>query len=769
MANNPVINSFNAGELSPFLGARKDLSKYSSGCLVLENFQVLPYGGAVRRPAIEYMGEGGAGTRLFIFEFSVNDVYILEIRGTIGGVMRFYKDGELVMSGGVPYEILTPWSEAQILELKYVQSGDVMWFVHKNHPPQRLTRIADDNWTCEDMSLFFPPFVDDNQTDIALTPGTGATTVGATISISADGAVFDPLHVGSVFKVTQQKETTSINGNKDDPGASLVLFGSGEYILETTGLWTTGTLTVERRVGASGDWFEFRKYDVSRQINRNISWDENDPDAYFRVVLALEEPEKPEDTKNDTNTWRLSNRSLLRDGVVRITVYSSSTLVQGIVVKPCERENSATKLWAEGAWSQRQGYPSAIALFENRLVFAGTKGRPNTLWLSKIDEYDNFQESGLDDGAMRLTIGSGRIDEIRWLVAQKSLVIGTAGSEWVLEADSDRKPITPTAFSLKRQTTYGTSDIQGVLVNTAVLFFMRQGRKLREFTYSFDQDSYVAPDLTLLAEHITQTGIVNVGFAQQPDTLLLCVRTDGEIALMTYERDQDVVGWQRWTVTGGEVTSVAVIPRDDGGDEVWLSAKVGDKYLVGRFDPREWGSSLTTEWTGSDFYKVYTAAPGEFVSGELTGLDHLEGKKVDILADGAPLAQQTVTGGKIDIGATTRTRVVVGLPYTSKMAPMYIEPDVEWKQPMGKRKGLFQSSIRFKDTASAKIGQSEAGVIPVKFGVTGKDEAEAGLHTKEVTVRMSNVFDRLHTCYIVQDEPLPITVLAMVPSVEVYQ
>ena len=141
---------------------------------------------------------------------------------------------------------------------------------------------------------------------------------------------------------------------------------------------------------------------------------------------------------------------------------------------------------------------------------------------------------------MRLTINSGKLDKIEWFMPHSDLIIGCSGSEWTLGSDSDSIAISPTQFSLKRRTT-----LPAVLVNSAILFYMRNKRKLRQWTFNYEAQDYAAEDLSIIAEHITKGGIEAVAYQQSPDTILWSVRNDGELIGMTYERDQSVIGWHR--------------------------------------------------------------------------------------------------------------------------------------------------------------------------------------------------------------------------------
>jgi len=158
-------------------------------------------------------------------------------------------------------------------------------------------------------------------------------------------------------------------------------------------------------------------------------------------------------------------------------------------------------------------------------------------------------------------------------MSKDETVFGTVGGEHLLGASKDSEALTPTNVKARMQTTYGSEDIEGLLVNRAVLFVQRGGKKIREFLYSYEQDSHKADDLTVFANHITGAGIVDIAYQRTPDPRLWCVRSDGEMALMVYERDQNVFSWCRF-VTNGEFESVAVVyGGENSEDEVWVTVK----------------------------------------------------------------------------------------------------------------------------------------------------------------------------------------------------
>ena len=181
-----VINAFNAGELSPLLDGRSDLQKYYSGCRTLENMLVMSYGGATRRPGTRYIAPvktASKKVRLIPFEYSIQQAYILEFGDQY---IRFYKDGAQIESGGNPYEISTAYLEADLFDLQYIQSADVMYIVHPDYHPKQLWRTAHTSWTIADVDFERGPFFDENETNVTITPlaATGNITLTASSALS---------------------------------------------------------------------------------------------------------------------------------------------------------------------------------------------------------------------------------------------------------------------------------------------------------------------------------------------------------------------------------------------------------------------------------------------------------------------------------------------------------------------------------------------------------------------------------------------------------
>jgi hypothetical protein len=213
-------------------------------------------------------------------------------------------------------------------------------------------------------------------------------------------------------------------------------------------------------------------------------------------------------------------------------------------------------------------------------------GSGSMMWFSETSQYDDFEEGVKDADSFSLTVPTG--DSILWIEALESLLIGTTGEEWKIATSKLDTPITPTNFTVKQQSTRGSKNVQPIKVHDTILFVDSVGRKVRELTWSGDK--YVAPDLTSLAEHITDTGILCFALQKHPEVILWCVLANNTLLSMTYDREQNVVAWAKHP-TDGDVLSVCVIPNASlGEDEVWLSVgrmvNGADATHIERFEPR---------------------------------------------------------------------------------------------------------------------------------------------------------------------------------------
>lgn len=532
MPNIPLI-SFNTGEVTPQIDSRADIEKYASSCRELKNMLPRIYGGVERRPGTEFIKEAKnspEGIRLIPFVFSSTIAYMCEFGNLYA---RFYFDGAPLLDGSSNHvEVTTPYLAADLAALQFGQIGDTLWLVHRDYAPRKLTRTTTTSFSLDTIAFTTGPFRKRNDiaNDDDITLSSDVTAADAVGTLTASDDVFDSDHVGAIFKLTQPRATTIVT--IDAAGTSDVIDVFGNYTWETTGTWT-GTIKLERNVNSAG-WETFRTKTSKDNANTQLSKTEVEDNVQFRITIVAGVTGDPgSNVSLDKST---------QDGIVRIDAVFSAT-VATITVLSKLAETDTTIRWAEGSWSSVRGYPQAFTFFENRAVYGSTATQSATIWFSAEDKYENFRADVKASDSFEVPITT--TNEIRWLASLDALTVGTSGDEWRVASNKLDTPITPTSFSAKQQSRYGSSLLQSVKVNDVVLFTDFVRRKVREFTFSEQRSKYVAPDLTALAEHITASGITSMAHQRNPDSILWSTLADGTLLSMTYEREQDVVAWAR--------------------------------------------------------------------------------------------------------------------------------------------------------------------------------------------------------------------------------
>ena len=842
------LTNFTAGELSPRLDGRTDLTKYAAGCSNLENLVIYPHGAAARRPGTTHVAEvtdSSKKTRLIPFEFSTTQTYILEFSNL---KIRFYKDNGAILEGdktisgitaanpavvtatshgysngdeiiitsvvgmtevnnkrflvaGVTtntfqltdkdgdninssaytayssagtankvYTITSPYLEAELFDIKFAQSADVMYITHPNHEVEKLSRTGHTSWTLADVDFTNGPFIDVNTTTTTLTPASAGVGTGVNITASA---------------------TTGIN---DDQG-----------------------------------WLAT---DVGRQIHFNA-------------------------------------------GYAVITARTNSTVAVATITTAFTNTN-AISAWYLGAFSDTTGFPSCVTFFEQRLCFAATLSNPQTVYFSKSGDYENMDaniaDTVADDDAIIYTIASNQVNAIRFMSATRTLIIGTAGGEFAVSGGGDDSSVTPTNILIKKQTNNGGANVDAVAVGNATLFLQRAKRKIRELAYNFDVDGYSSPDLTILAEHVTSGGITQMAFQGEPLSILWCVRGDGELAALTYQREQEVVAWHRHifggrfgaatitvsdyaniatgsrllltksdgtTVTFTSTTgtagtdefktetnnnttadniytainahadftvanpaaavvtvtetspsstgfltiksvddttrlattdqgkavceSVAVIPTDDTEYQIWVIVKRtvngSTRRYVEYLNIFEFDVTDNTSFNFLDSALSYSGTAAT----TFTGLDHLEGQTVAILADGATHPDKPVSSGSVVLDRSA-TNVKIGLAYHSILKTMRIDAGSQDGTSQGKTKRIYEITARLYQSVGVEVGPDLSNMerIPFRTSANPMDEG-IPVFTGDKEVEFRGNYDTDGYILVRQTQPLPFTILSLYP------
>ena len=661
------LTNFTAGELSPRLDGRNDLSKYPSGCKTLENFIVYPHGSAARRSGTQFISEvktSANKTRLVPFEFSTTQTYILEFGNQY---IRIYKDKGQVQNGGSAVEIATPYLTAELFDIKFAQSADVMYIVHPNHAARKLSRTSHINWTLTQIDFTKGPMQDPNTTTTTLNPG--QTAVGTGVSLVASA-------------------TTGING------------GAG-----------------------------FASTDVGRFV-------------------------------------------FLHGGYAKITAFTDTTNVT-IEILTTLSASTATENWRLGAFSDTTGHPSTVTFFEQRLVFAGTTEQPQTVFFSKSGDYENMDANIggtiADSDAIIYTIASNQVNAIRFMTATRTLIIGTAGGEFSVSGGGSDVAITPTNILIKKQSNHGAANLDALAVGNVTLFMQRARRKMRELAYNFDVDGYIAPDMTILAEHITEGGITQMAYQQEPNQIIWLVRGDGELVGFTYQREQQVTAWHRHIFGGafgsGKAVceSVAVIPTDDTEYEVYVIIKRtingATKRYIEVLNTFDFTNTDNTTFNFLDSQLDYNGSATTTIS----GLSHLEGQTVSILADGATHADKVVSSGSISLDRSA-TKVKVGLSYTSLLQTMRIDAGARDGTSQSKTKRIYEITIRLFESVGVEVGPDLNNLerIPFRSSANAMNQGITPF-TGDKEVEFRGNYETDGFVFVRQTQPLPLTILSLYP------
>lgn len=748
MKASPSQVAFNAGEFSELTGSQFTFAKYKNALSVCENMVPLVQGGLTRRTGTKFVAEvkdSSKTTRLIPFEYSVTQAYVLEFDDL---AFRVYKDRAQVLeatktitgvtqanpavvtsaghglsngdevyitgvvgmtqlngrnfkianvaantfelqslagtninstgytaysSGGTAarvYTVTTTYAQADLFNLKFTQSADVLYITHPSYPPRKITRTGHTNWTISTITFKDGPYLSTNNTAVTITP---SGTTGA-ITLTASSATFASTDVGRMVRIKH------------------------------------------------------------------------------------------------SSTW----------GYATITGYTSSTVVDATVTNAFGATTASTE-WRLGLYCDTLGYPSCVTFFEDRLFFAGSTGARQRLDGSVVGDYENFAPSDTDgtvadDSAVSYSLNSNDVNAVRWMMNdEKGLLCGTAASEWVVRPSSLNEALTPTNISAKSPTSCGSANLQALRTGKSTMYVQRTLSKIRELAYVYEIEGFKSPDMTVLNDVILTGGVTQLDYQQEPLSVVWFVRTDGQLIGLTYERDQDVLGWHRHiiggTYSGGDavVESVAVIPTPDNtADEVWLIVK---RTIGGT--TKKYIEYITPRFTGTTATNAYFVDGGLTYSGSaattISGLWHLEGQTLSVLADGAVRNDVTVSNGQVTLSASASV-VHLGYSYESNLQTLRIEAGAADGTAQGKTKRIHRVMVRlYRSLGQIFFGPNETAVdaeTDYLFFRTSADlmGSPPALFTGDSEILWNGTYETDGKMYFRQSQPLPFTLLGLFPQ-----
>ena len=677
--------SFSGGEIAPSLFGQASHVKYASGAKGLRNAYSVPHGGVINRQGLEFILEtkhSDKESRLMPFIFNVDQAYALEFGDRY---VRFFTEGGVVLSGGVPLEVVTTYLEAELFDIQIVQSADVITIVHPSHPPAALIRLSATSWSLTD--IVFAPSVA-APTGVAAVKGAGGTGITYVYAVSS---------------------------------------------VSSTGL--------EESVVSSS----------ASCVN-----DLSDPDSY------------------NTITW-----SSVAD-VVRYNVYKKENGLFGYIGQTSETTFKDDYIDADVLQTPPEvvdyfngvdKYPSTVTYFEQRRIFGATNEAPQTVWMTRSGTQSNLTRSipSQANDSIMFELSSRQLNKAGHLVPLSDLLLFTNSGEWkVTSQNSDA--ITPTSIWVRQQGYVGASKVPPIISRNSVLFVQAQGNHVADLAYSMEANSYESRDISILAPHLFDGyTITDWSFTQAPFQMVGAIRDDGVMLGLTYlpdrqSGDQGIVAWHKHDTINGSFESICSIPESTNETMSYMIVKRvinGQvKRYVERFRSRRFASVEDSFFVDSGL--TYDGAATSTIS----GLNHLEGEEVAILADGSTHPSQTVVSGSISLNYSA-SKIQIGLPITSEIETLPVLAQVDGALGLGRKKRILSAKLRVLDSRDVTVNVTGGKEVTHDLRTTEPYGTPRDLETGVIDIVLPAKWTPEGTIKISQTSPLPLTVLSMSLEVEV--
>lgn len=770
----PIQGSFNAGEFTPYLDGQIDLQKRRSALRTCQNMIPLKQGALVRRGGTYFIKEikdSSNRTALIDFQYNTDQIYKIEFGDQY---MRFYKDNAIITEAA---QNITGITKANPAVVTYsgadnYANGDEVYISSVGGMTEvngKFYLVANVNTGSNTFEL---TDIDGNNIDsTSYTTYTSGGTVEEVYEISSPYEQANLFDADNVLQVHyfQSADVVYILSESYAPRAlvrnadanwtlNTLTLEDGPYLqLNTTSTTlalsgTSGSVTVTASAVAginNGSGF------LSTDVGRIIRW------------------------KDPANNWTW----------LTITAHTNTTTVTATISGPNASAGTATTNWRLGAYSDTTGWPRTGTFFQDRFVMGGSTDYPDRLDISEKSVYSstsigfapsNAAGTVADDNAISITLPSKQVNRIQWMASDVTgLIVGTSGQEWTIKGDSDGI-IKPSAHPETPISTTKSAYIQPILAESGIIFVQAAKRRVHDMIYSFDIDRLKPRDVTILAEHITKTQILDIKYQQEPLNTIWSYRTDGTLIGMTYYPDQDVFGWHRHVIGGysdaGKTTqaiveSMIVTPSTDGSrDEVTLIVK---RYINGAV--RRYIEYITR------FYEDDIALEDAFhvdcgltydgsATATITGFDHLEGETLKVMIDGKSHPDLTVSGGAITL-ANNRTASVVqaGLGNIWAIETLDIEAGAVDGTAQGKPKRITDVSLKLLNTLGINYGPNASNYDEYDFNQGIDFDEIPELFTGNTPYfEWPNDYDSYGKMYFWHDGVFPACIQAIMPQVVTY-
>ncbi|HDZ73695.1 MAG TPA: hypothetical protein ENH55_13200 [Aurantimonas coralicida] len=705
-----------------------------------------------------------ASTGNFYIEFSANTYY----RSLVESI-AVESSGDMVIG--------TTWAGADLSRLRWDPSADVIFVANSSYQQKRIERYGAESWGMADYEPQDGPFRNPNITAKRLTP----SALQGNITLECDKPLFDPNHIGALFRITSVGQEVSITlsgaDQWSDPirvtGVDLGSDGTTDHtrtfdISITASSTFTATVRLQRSQGSTDDWGDIRSPSLiwtNTTATKSFDDQKDNEIIFYRIGVGST-------YTSGSPVCALSIPSGGITGIVRITSVAAATESSASVLVALG-STRPTELWQEGEWSDFRGWPSAVSFHEGRLYWAGKA----KIWGSISDAYESFDpDVEGDSGVINRSIAFGAVDNIEWLASLGRLIIGTGMRELQAKTGSLDEPITPSNFNLRDISNQGSGNVQAVKVDKRLLSVQQGGVRVMETGYSGESLDYETADRTVLVPEMGEPSIARMAVQRQPDTRIHCVRgaTDGTVAVLVSDPAEDVTAWidiETGDADGinGVIEEVAVLP-DSVEDAVYYIVRREINGSTVRY-LEKWAQEAQGRGGSSnrlaDSFTVYDGTAATLIPST-----HLVGSSVIAWGSTADLGSYTVdsTGG-VTISQASTT-VCIGLPYTGfyRTAKLAYAVPSSLGTALTQRKRVNHIGLVLADAHAQGLeyGPSTDTLDPLPLmsaGATISTDAVNATFDEE-SIEFPGEWDTDSRIVLRATAPRPVTVLGMVIQIE---
>jgi len=727
--------SFAGGVITPEMLGRLDTVKYQTGLAECRNFTILPHGPATRRPGFRYVAEVKDSTqavRIIPFQFSEDQTAVIEFSDE---AVRFHITGQQLLEA-TKAVVSIVGSTVTVTAHGYA-TGDDVFIGGRSH---RITVTGVNTFTTADRW--------------------GTATVASGTTAARVYTVASPYQAADVFNLHYAQDSDVLTLTSTAYAArELARLGATNWQFNTITFAPSGAIPGGVIVAATKP--TPTNVTTQRYVVTSIGAD--------GITESLESA-PGSDTNNLTIAGNFNTISWsAAAGATRYNVYKQRGGLYGYIGSTSSLSLVDDNILADTSKGPPQDiyelntgagdYPSAVTYYEQRRWFAGTTNNPQTIWATRNGTESNLTSStpSQDDDGLQFTIKSRQQNAIRHLLPLSDMLALTVGAEFRIFADNAPN-ITPTSLSTKPQGYSGASNVQPALTSGSVLYVQSQGSRIREMAYNWQSNAFASIDISIMAPHLFNNyAVVDLAYCRAPVPSLWAVRSDGVLLGLTYVPEQQVYAWHQHD-TDGFFESVCVV--SEGLEDVLYAVvrrTVNGRSVryVERLETRLFADQSAAFFV--DCGATYNGAPADTIS----GLWHLEGKTVSVLADGAVHPDRVVTGGTIVLEYEA-SEVHIGLRYTSDLKTLPLAFEGAPAGGQGTMKNVNGVAIRVFSSSTVQAGPTVDDLVeyPAR-DVTDDYGNPPALATGELRFDIPPDWNSDGGIVIRQEDPLPLTVLSI--------